>query len=68
MSIDSILAMKTDPRLLESIQRAAVRPLSSEEMLAQRVSFVFGSVGKDNGATRERVRDVILNLTSGTRS
>jgi hypothetical protein len=65
-AIDRALAVKTDHRMLQALQRAAGVRLSADELLAQRVSFVYGSMDKNSNVTKERVREVILGLTGGT--
>lgn len=62
MTIDRALALKTDQRMLESIQRAASKQVTAEELLAQRVSFVYGSMDNKSTVTKDRVRQVILGL------
>ncbi len=61
MALDMATSLKTDPSLLERIRRAAERQLTTSELVEQRVSFVFGSMGGDkSGMTKDRVRQVIL--------
>lgn len=66
MIIDSVLAMKTNANLLEAIRRVSTRKLSHEEIIEQRVSFVFGSMDAKNGITKEHVRQVILNQSGAS--
>ncbi|MEQ1534687.1 MAG: hypothetical protein ABL923_02325 [Burkholderiaceae bacterium] len=49
---------RTDKRLLDAVQAAAVRR-SPHEMFEQKVSFVFGSIQR-NSMTKEQVREVML--------
>lgn len=56
----NFLDLKTDPGLLSALQGAAQHKQTAAEMLEQRVSFVYGSVGSQNGVTREQVRKLIL--------
>jgi hypothetical protein len=65
MNLENALSKLPDARFMESIKAAAAKRPTAEDVLAQRVSFVFGSVDKDNGVTKEHVREVILNLTRG---
>ncbi len=56
----------TDGALLTALQRAAKQPVSHEEIVAQRVSFVYGSVSSSaNGVTREKIRQMILQEEGG---
>jgi hypothetical protein len=66
MIIDSVLAMKTNANLKDAIRRVSSRKLSSQEVVEQRVSFVFGSMDAKNGVTKEHVRQVILNQSGAS--
>ncbi|MGY4638144.1 hypothetical protein [Pseudomonas sp. TE24901] len=56
----NFLDLDTSPDLLLALKGAAQHKQSAEEVLEQRVSFVYGSVGSKNGVTREQVRKLIL--------
>lgn len=56
----NFLDLDTSPDLLLALKGAAHHKQSAEEVLEQRVSFVYGSVGSKNGVTREQVRKLIL--------
>ena len=58
---NGFLALKTDPKLLEKIKSASAHKQSAKEMFEQRVSFVFGSMPRESGITREQVRQVIID-------
>ena len=61
MTLDSVLSLKTDERLLDAVRRASLRKLDANDLMEQRVSFVYGSIGKDDtGITKEQVRKIIL--------
>ena len=66
MIIDSVLTMKDGAGVKDALKRAVLQKQTSAELLAQRVSFVFASVSEKSGVTKERVRKVILEQTSGT--
>lgn len=66
MLIDSVLTMKTSETLLSAIRRVSTVKLSPNDILEQRVSFVFGSLDEKNGVTREHVRRVILDQVGST--
>jgi hypothetical protein len=53
--------LKTSADLLQRIRTAAPRKPSAQDALEQRVSFVYGSMAKNSGVTREQVRKVILS-------
>jgi len=66
MNLDAVLAMKDTPALKDAILRAASRKPSPDELLAQRVSFVFASVSEKSGVTKDQVRKAVLDQTAGT--
>ncbi len=66
MNLDAVLAMKDTPALKSAILRAASRKPSNDELLAQRVSFVFASVSEKSGVTKDQVRKAVLDQTAGT--
>ncbi len=66
MIIDRVLSMETDAGLLDAIKLAAAKKISQDELLEQRVSFVFGSMDSKNGVTKDRVRQVILSQVGST--
>jgi hypothetical protein len=51
--------LKTSQTLLDALKEATGRPVSSEELHAQRVSFIMGSVKAKSGITREQVQQVL---------
>jgi hypothetical protein len=50
--------LKTSKSLLDALRESA-RPVTSEELHAQRVSFIMGSVKAESGITREQVQQVL---------
>lgn len=52
----NFLALKSDPAVLEALKAAAKVEQSPEQRFEQRVSFVFGSLGKNNTMTKDQVR------------
>lgn len=53
------LALKTNGALLQALRNAASIKPSAQEVLEQRVSFVYGSISSSSNVTREHVRHVI---------
>ncbi len=53
---------KTDPILLERLQRAAKHEMSAEEVRRQRVSFVYGNLPHDNPMTKQQVASAIARM------
>ena len=60
MNIGNAFTFRTDERLRNAIKRASSKKLSSEDLLEQRISFVFGSLGRDSNMTKDHVRQVVL--------
>lgn len=69
MILDSVLSLKTDERLLAAVREASLRKLNAEDLLEQRVSFVYGSIGTRVGSlTKDQVRQVIIEQHGGVLS
>ena len=51
------LTHKSDPALLAQLFEGAKRQLTPEENFEQRVSFVFSTMGKESGVSKEWVRE-----------
>jgi hypothetical protein len=62
---DSLLSLKTDQNLLDTVARAASRRMSVGEVLEQRVSFVYGSMDDKSNVTRDQVRQLIIEQQGG---
>ena len=61
MSFANVLSLKTDEKLLNAVRRVAQQRLSADDLMEQRVSFVYSSMSSDkSGVTREHVRQIIL--------
>lgn len=56
---DALLALKSDPKVLDALRQAAQHPPSQAEMHEQRVSFVYSAMSEKGGATRDRVRELV---------
>jgi uncharacterized protein YgbK (DUF1537 family) len=56
--------IKTDPKLLFAMKRAAVKELSQYEAAKQRISLVIGSISTKNTATKEQIK-YILEKSNG---
>ena len=66
MILEGVLNLKTDEKLLTAVRLASQHRLNAEELLEQRVSFVYGSLGKSTaGMTKDHVRQVILEQQGG---
>lgn len=64
-TIERALSVKTDKRLVHCLHRAAGARQTADQVMAQRVSFVYGSMDRNSNVTKEHVRDVILGLSGG---
>ena len=53
--------LKTDAALLAKLAEAAKRPMSKEELRAQKISFVVGSLSKDSTVTRKQIEEALRN-------
>lgn len=53
------VTIKTNPNLLRAIERTVDRQPSAAELQAQRISFVFGSLGNKSSVTRAQVQNVL---------
>lgn len=65
---ESLLSLKTDEQLLAAVRVAGNRRMTPDEMLEQRVSFVYGSMDAKSAVTRERVRQMLLDAQGNTTS
>jgi len=54
---NALLTMTSSPALLEKLKKAAKVQMSAEDRFEQRVSYVFGSLGKNNTMTKAEVRN-----------
>lgn len=66
MTLRNALGIKTDEKLLNAVRFAPEHRLGAGELLEQRVSFVYGSMGtRDNNVTKEQVRQAIIEQQGG---
>jgi hypothetical protein len=63
---ESLLSLKTSEKLLDAVRAASRRKMTSDEILEQRVSFVYGSMDAASAVTRDRVRQMILDQEGAT--
>ncbi len=54
--------LKTDPKLITALRKAAGKTLSKETLHQQKVSFIFGSLGKDSTITRAKIEQELQKL------
>lgn len=53
------LDINTNPKLLTALREAVKRTPSDQEMLQQRISFIYGSVGNSGQITRAKIEAVL---------
>jgi hypothetical protein len=59
---NSIESLRSRADLLAKVLKASAHKLTREDILEQKVSFVYGSIdSKNNSLTREQVRDLIMS-------
>lgn len=51
------LGLKSNPKLIASLERARNIQPTPEELYSQRLSFIYGSLGKGNTATIAEIDD-----------
>ncbi len=54
-----IETLKTDDALIKRLEESAKKPITKEELMRQRVSFVYGNLPSDSTVTRDRVAEKI---------
>lgn len=55
-------SLRTNDELLSKIRQASTHKLTREDILEQKISFVYGSIDcQNNSLTREQVRDLIMS-------
>lgn len=57
---DALLQLKTDNSLIQALNRALTDKPSAEELLEQRVSFIYGALDADSGMTREAIKEILV--------
>lgn len=58
---NNVAELKSSPALLEALAKAASRKLTANDILEQRVSFVYGSIDSASSVTRQHIKQVIAN-------
>jgi hypothetical protein len=56
---EQVLELKTDTELLRALKSAAGRKPSAEELVEQRVSYIYGAMDSQSGVTRERIKQTL---------
>lgn len=53
------MKLKTSAELFNMIARAKTHKPTEEEIRQQRISFIYGSLGKSSSATHDRIQNVL---------
>lgn len=62
---NEVLELKTTKSLLDALEGASTKKPTVEELLEQRVSFVFSSMKPDNGVSRDRIKQALVEQDGG---
>lgn len=60
--------LKTSQSLLDALRKASSQKVSSDELHAQRVSFIMGTVKGASGITRQQVQQVLAKQEGSTKA
>ena len=52
----------TDPEIHRRIREAVAKPRTKEERFEQKVSWVYGNQPREMNLTREKIREIILDM------
>lgn len=52
-------SITTDPALIERLRQTANKPLTAEQKLRRRVSFIYGALPTDSTITREQIEEIL---------
>lgn len=52
-------SITTDPALLEKLRRSADKPLTAEQRLRRRVSFIYGALPTDSTITHQQIEEIL---------
>jgi hypothetical protein len=57
---DVVEKLKTNVALLKALEKASHAKPSTGELLEQRVSFIYGSIGAEGALTREKIKQILV--------
>jgi hypothetical protein len=64
--VDSnVCDIRTRPDLLDALVKATYRKLTASQILEEKVSWVYGQVGRKSGLTRDQIRELIIKQDGG---
>ena len=52
----------SEDQVMAMLQESAERPMTPEQSMESKISYVMGTIGRKNDLTREEVRDIIENM------
>jgi len=57
---NEVLDLKTPRTLLDALSKASCKKPTADELLEQRVSFIFGSLKPESDITHERIKQILV--------
>lgn len=61
-----LMKLKTDNSLLKALEKASSEKPDAEELLEQRVSFIYGALDADSEMTRDAIKQILLEQEGRT--
>ena len=61
----NVCDIRTRPDLLDALVKATYRKLTASEILEEKVSWVHSCVSRENGLTRDQIRELIMKQEGG---
>jgi hypothetical protein len=63
---DAVLQLKTDNSLLKALEKASSAKPDADELMEQRVSFIFGSLKTESNITHAQIKQVLVEQEGHT--
>jgi hypothetical protein len=57
--MEKLMELKTSSALINALKVASSKKQTAEEIRAQRVSFIYGSIDEKSGVTRSRIQEIL---------
>ena len=64
---DALQQLKTSNSLIKALSKASADKPSAEELLEQRVSFIYGALDADSDMTREAIKEILVQQKGGVK-
>ena len=52
----------SEDQVVAMLRESADRPMTPEQSMESKISYVMGTIGRNNNLTRDEVRDIIENM------